>query len=172
MNRLTARNKKGFAYYPQCFQEPCCGSGCQKDLCGFSERVCETLAAYEETGLTPDQIRQMDKLYGEKCQEVNELKRRISESHRQQEWIPVEEQLPDEEKVVLVSQTYSWENFEEAASVTIGRLHSRGENLKPYWEFQYYRPDFKHGTIMDNDIICPGSEYISAWMPLPEPYKP
>ena len=25
---------------------------------------------------------------------------------------------------------------------------------------------------MDNDIICPGSEYVIAWRPLPEPYRP
>lgn len=87
------------------------------------------------------------------------------------EWIPCSERLPDKEKIVLVSQTYSWQHFEDGASVTIGRLHQREENTIPYWEFQYYRPDFKHGTIMDNGIICPGSEYVSAWMPLPEPYN-
>ena len=26
--------------------------------------------------------------------------------------------------------------------------------------------------LMDNDIICPGSEYVIAWRPLPEPYSP
>lgn len=87
------------------------------------------------------------------------------------EWIPCSERLPDKEKIVLVSQTYSWKRFEDGASVTIGRLHQREKNTMPYWEFQHYRPDFKHGTIMDNGIICPGSEYVSAWMPLPEPYN-
>lgn len=88
------------------------------------------------------------------------------------EWIPVQERLPEKDEIVLVSQIYSWERFEDCASVTIGRLHPREKNGKPYWEFQYYRPDFKHGTIMDNGIICPGSEYIDAWMPLPKPYRP
>ena len=87
-------------------------------------------------------------------------------------WIPVQERLPEKDEIVLVSQTYNWERFEDCASVTIGRLHPREKNGKPYWEFQYYRPDFKHGTIMDNGIICPGSEYIDAWMPLPKPYRP
>lgn len=31
------------------------------------------LLEYRETGLTPDKIREMDKLYLEKCQEVNTL---------------------------------------------------------------------------------------------------
>lgn len=34
----------------------------------------ETLKAYEDTNLTPEQIKEIDKLYIEKCQEVNELK--------------------------------------------------------------------------------------------------
>lgn len=32
------------------------------------------LAEYERTGLTPDQIREVDRLYLEKCREVNQLK--------------------------------------------------------------------------------------------------
>ena len=143
MTRLTARNKKGFAYYPQCFQEPCCGSGCQKDRCEFSERACETLAAYEETGLTPDQIRQMDKLYAEKCREVNELKRRISESHRKQEWISVEKH-PGESGGYICTMGGSLVGQEE-----------------PFVGMEWYGND-----------KWENAESILAWMPLPEPYKP
>lgn len=74
MDRLTARDNFGNAYYPKCFEEPCCGCGCQKDRCEFLERACETLAAYEDTGLTLYQIVQMDKLYREKCEELAKLK--------------------------------------------------------------------------------------------------
>lgn len=48
MSRLTARDKHGHAYFPQCFEEPCCGSGCQKDACEFLTQVCEKMAEYEE----------------------------------------------------------------------------------------------------------------------------
>ena len=48
MSRLTARDKHGHAYFPQCFEDPCCGSGCQKDACEFLTQVCEKLAEYEE----------------------------------------------------------------------------------------------------------------------------
>ena len=37
----------------------------------------ERLKAYEDTGLMPDQIIEMDKLYAEKCKEVSELKGEI-----------------------------------------------------------------------------------------------
>lgn len=47
----------------------------------------DRLSEYEDTGLTPDQIRQIDILYVEKCREVAELR-------KAQGWIPVEERLP------------------------------------------------------------------------------
>ncbi len=96
--------------------------------------------------------------------------RKIICKHMNDGWISVEERLPEPGRIVLITQTYSWENFEEGASVTIGRLSPEKNNKM--WEFQYYRPNFRSGTIMDNDIICPGSEYVIAWRPLPEPYRP
>ena len=99
---------------------------------------------------------------------IEQLKDDLEQDEKENGWIPVSERLPDIDKIVLVSQTYSLEHFEDGASVTIGRLHQREKNTIPYWEFQYYRPDFKHGTIMDNGIICPGSEYVVAWKPLPD----
>ena len=90
--------------------------------------------------------------------------------HMNDGWIPVDDRLPEPGRIVLITQAYSWENFEEGASVTIGRLSPEKNNKM--WEFQYYRPDFRSGTIMDNDIICPGNEYVIAWRPLPEPYRP
>lgn len=47
------------------------------------------LMKYEDTGYTPEQIREFDALYLEKCHEVNELR-------KQTQWIPVEERLPEE----------------------------------------------------------------------------
>ena len=35
-----------------------------------------TLKAYEDTGLTPEQIREVDRMYGEKCREMAELRQR------------------------------------------------------------------------------------------------
>ena len=96
--------------------------------------------------------------------------RDIIRKHMNDGWIPVDDRLPEPGRIVLITQTYSWENFEEGASVTIGRLSPEKNNKM--WEFQYYRLDFRSGTIMDNDIICPGSEYVIAWRPLPEPYHP
>ena len=59
MERLTEWNggQTRHAYYPRCFEEPCYGSGCKINGCPFEEAVCDRLAAYEDTGLTPEEIK-------------------------------------------------------------------------------------------------------------------
>ncbi len=64
MNRLTARNKifPKEAYYPYCFQNDTCdgqGPSDKCDKCPLPYHICETLADYEDTGLTPEQIREL-----------------------------------------------------------------------------------------------------------------
>ena len=59
MERLTEWNggKTRHAYYPRCFKYPCYGNGCKIKDCPFETAVCERLAAYEDTGLTPEEIK-------------------------------------------------------------------------------------------------------------------
>ena len=56
MERLTEWNggQTRHAYYPRCFEEPCYGGGCKINDCPFETAVCDRLAAYEDTGLTPE----------------------------------------------------------------------------------------------------------------------
>lgn len=56
LNRLTASDEAGFCYFPECIER--CG-GDPKDCanCEFIIKVCDALAAYEETGLSPEQIK-------------------------------------------------------------------------------------------------------------------
>ena len=54
------------------------------------------LGHYEDIGLTPEQLTEIDKLYAEKCREVAELR-------KQQRWISVEEKLPAIKMDVLVT---------------------------------------------------------------------
>lgn len=58
MERLTKWNELSHkhAYYPRCFEEPCYGSGCKIKDCPFETAVCERLAAYEDTGLSPEKV--------------------------------------------------------------------------------------------------------------------
>lgn len=61
MARLTSRDKHGHAYFPECFKDPCNGFGCKNEQCEYLDAVCKKLAEYEDTDLTPDQIREIDK---------------------------------------------------------------------------------------------------------------
>lgn len=91
---------------------------------------------YEDTGLTPEEIKALN------------ANGKTSE-HR---WIPVEERLPEEDTIVLltVSGLYSCITFSDA--IELGNLCSDGE-----WFIEGY-PDWD-----DPNVI--------AWMPLPEPYQ-
>ena len=59
MERLTEWNgeQPRHAYYPSCFKAPCYGDGCKINDCLFETAVCDRLAAYEDTGLTPEEIK-------------------------------------------------------------------------------------------------------------------
>lgn len=59
MKRLTAISDVGEAYYPYCYRaDTCDGEGETEKCrdCKFSEQICKTLAAYENTGLTPEEV--------------------------------------------------------------------------------------------------------------------
>lgn len=101
------------------------------------DELIERLAAYEDTDLTPQEI------YSLKAGTI------LKEQHR---WIPVEERLPEEDTIVLltVSELYSCITFSDA--IELGNLCSDGS-----WFIEGY-PDW------DNPEV-------TAWMPLPEPYR-
>ena len=58
MERLTEWNDEQtrHAYYPRCFKDPCYGSGCKIKDCPFETAVCDRLAAYEDTRLSPEKV--------------------------------------------------------------------------------------------------------------------
>lgn len=60
MARLTRRTECGDVYYPECY-ERCYGEGASEKCndCDYDEKICDTLAGYEDTGLTPEQIRKL-----------------------------------------------------------------------------------------------------------------
>ena len=60
MERLTKR-ENGHAHYPRCFEEPCGGMGCRTEDCEFRVEICNRLAAYEDTGLEPEEVLPKDK---------------------------------------------------------------------------------------------------------------
>ena len=75
MERLTARDEYGNAYYLKCFDEPCNSGGCTKNMCDFAVEVCDKLAAYEDTGLDPEQLSVIDEEYSKMAKELAELRK-------------------------------------------------------------------------------------------------
>lgn len=108
------------------------------------EALCK-LKDYEDTGLSPNQIEEIDKLYREKCKEVAELRRR-------RRWIPVEEELPENNMYVLMS-------FESFSMPLIGRYEVDGTGGA------FYVGDDDEESCISQDLV------VNAWMPLPEPYR-
>lgn len=112
------------------------------------EELVQHLADYEDTGLEPEQIREMDRLYLEKCQDVTELKKRL-------EWIPVAKRPPEEDGDYLVTM------------VTPGFNKGR-----PYTNWLYWDGDDQEWTDTDGDMLSGQETEVVAWKPLPEPYRP
>ena len=71
MERLTKR-ENGHAHYPRCFEEPCGGMGCRTEDCEFKAEICERLAGYEDTGLTPEEVPALVKDWSDLCTIVGE----------------------------------------------------------------------------------------------------
>lgn len=76
MERMTARDPAGNAYFPKCFEEPCGGGGCTKDHCEFLDSVCDKLAGYEE------QAEQAEKQLSESEAARAELGKRLADAQK------------------------------------------------------------------------------------------
>ena len=142
------------------------------------QELVDALAAYEDTGLTPGQIRQIDRLYAEKCREVTELRKKkekltdteqgnlfiddmllardaVTEiRYMNDDWIPVEERLPEDNHYILLSFT----NF---SLPLVGR-----------YEKDLDGGAFYLGDCDEKDTCISMNLFVNAWMPLPEPYCP
>lgn len=103
------------------------------------DELIERLAAYEDTGLDP--------------QEIYSLKAGTILKAMGCKWIPVEEQLPEDGKYILLS-------FSNFTIPLIGRCEQDGDGGSTFYEGDDDEP------LTNHDL------YVNAWMPLPEPYRP
>ena len=145
MERLTKRNdESGLPYYPHCFRKDTC-EGISKNDCGdceFSIMICESLAAYEDTGITPEQIIEMDKLYTEKCEEL---------ARNTRTWNNLDKVWPEIDKDVLIQLEYG--------GMAVGRLVEIGHE-----EYQWY-------VVINENEYIDIYETVVAWQQLPEEYR-
>lgn len=116
----------------------------------------EELKPYEDTDLTPQQIKDMQFCLREKSRECAELRRELQEIKNQKNdrWIPVEERLPEDNKYILLS----FSNFELQI---VGRYDKDEEGNGAF----YIGDCDEQDTCIANDL------YVNAWRPLPAPYR-
>lgn len=159
MKRLTAISESGKAYYPYCFREDTCdgcGSSEKCDQCELSLKVCETLAAYENTGLTPPEIMELKER--DTAMEINEIlaEQRITAIKA---WKSVKDDgLPPVGSCLIVTiKNHGYGGRRELRYP----VHYLEKNYAPGYAF------YMNGT----DILLPEYSEVVAWMPIPMPYE-
>ena len=113
-------------------------------------RIKERLLQYKQE--LQKQTMYKEGLPGSSLDIVNSLLDDLEEDEKENGWIPVDERLPDPDEHILVS-------FFNFSLPMIGR---------------YTVDDDDGGTFRVGDIdesFVEHDLYVSAWMPLPEPYK-
>lgn len=128
------------------------------------------LMEYEDTGLDPEQIRELDKLYAELCKELAKYR-----------WIPVTERSPEKERIVLVTvHSSEWINDYESEWVSEEEKFLHQEEYCVYMGLLDERDRwvFLDDTFSENECekefgSDKGRVYdvVIAWQQLPEPYK-
>lgn len=129
---------------------------CGENSWEYKRLLIERVGSYEDTGLTPDQIREIDRMYTDLSREVQQYREigTVEECREAREqigakWIPVEECLPEDDRYILLS-------FSNFSGPEIGR----------------YEVDEEGGAfyVGDNDASCVNyGLFVNAWMQLPDP---
>lgn len=103
----------------------------------------EKLAAYEETGCTPEEVASLKEFDNSNTQKyLQEIAK-----HR---WNPIEEHLPSDDRYILLS-------FENFSLPMVGRFTDNA---------------FYLGDCDGEDTCSADGLFVNAWMELPDPYKP
>lgn len=106
------------------------------------------LMEYEDTGLSPEEVEEVNDFVKS---QAGTLLKKLNEEQRKHRWIPVEERLPEDNHLVLLS-------FENFSFLEIGRYVSDDGGGVFYL-------GVKDDTCLSQDL------FVNAWMPLPKSYR-
>lgn len=144
MERLTEWNggQTRHAYSPRCFKEPCYGGGCKIKDCPFETAVCERLAAYEDTGLTPKEVTALGELFDYALKESKTLAEQLTLLHHIRELAEA-----DKDRRVMVLPCKVGERWADedgrAVRITavIVSIEPFGTNINIYFDYEDATPD-------------------------------
>lgn len=148
------------------------------------ETLIARLAEYENTGKTPEEIKDFESVAKDMAEQVVKLFNRLEEERSKHRLIPVSESLPDAETWVLAAvKRHHWicdygddipdeekTDHPERIYTTLALYDGEGWHyLDMECESLCYElsPEDYEGK---EDLSCPRVEVL-AWMPLPEIYK-
>lgn len=107
------------------------------------------LMEYEDTGADPEEVEEL--LNFEKTDSYRLLEK-LNAEERKNHWISVEEQLPEDDVLVLVTVSGIYNALTFANAIQIGVYDRDGWSIEGYEDWN--------------------NPNVTAWMPLPEPYIP
>ncbi len=117
-----------------------------------TQEIIERLEAYEDTGKTPEEIRELEIRSMSLADKAMYLMGELLNERKKTRWISVSEQMPEPENCILVS-------FDNATVPDIAtyRVDDDGSGA-------FYPRD------LDYTYLSAGL-FVNAWMPLPETYR-
>lgn len=130
------------------------------------------MAAYEDTGATPELLKSIDEEYTSMAKELSVLR-------QQNRWIPVSDALPapEQEVLIITERDIITTAIYEDGTITdedscwfwtdmdFDYDEETDTNYIPagWWEYRHFNIDEVFNSEVDKKVL--------AWMPLPEPYK-
>lgn len=129
---------------------------------------------YEETGKTPEEIKDFENVAKDMAEQVVKLFNRLEEERNKHRWIPVNDFLPNAGTWVLVTMKCTCQ-LTRCENDVFARTEFTYVTLAMYKGKGWCYLNMEHGECFyccdsTKEEISPLVEVI-AWMPLPESYK-
>lgn len=148
MSRLTIKDEQGWGVKGMPWSSLYPGSTITLDIWDKLYDAIKKLMEYEDTGLDPEDVKRLDDF-----PQTAIVLGKLNKEQRKHRWIPVEEQLPEDEDYILLS-------FSNFSVPLVGRYEADEDGGGAYYVGDDETSCVRHGL------------FVNAWMPLPESYQP
>ena len=125
-----------------------CNESSEENHANAIEIVLDALQSFLELGITPEQIREIDKLYAEKCKE-------LAEEKKKSRWIPADNPPKVNEDGESDYILLSFDNF----TIPFVGIYRQDEEGGAYY------------ADTEEESLSSIGLFVNAWRPLPERYR-